>query len=606
MGRLTLEYDRETKEGPRYDQDLKSATDVRRDIGGGLKSAKGSGRFYTDHEIVDFMLKSALDIAQADDPYVRILDPSCGCGYFLSAAYDMLYQKYSADIASLNRRFPGLKLSPENIHEHIIENNLFGADIDSEAVDMCIRSLSQKKAASSAVPNIICCDTLTDVGNGSAKDGGFWRRKFQIIVGNPPYVGHKNLDGSYRRLLQGIYGDIFRDKADISFCFFKISLDLLAPGGRLCFISSRYFMESPSGKALRDYIMRGCTVERIIDFYGVRIIRGVAVDPVIIIIRKREPLGGELLDVARAKPSLAGKSNDQVFDEIVKRDRSDFYFFAVPQRCLSSDGWVLCDAERTAIIERIKRRCDTELSRICTSFQGVITGCDRAFVVSRDDAERAGIEKRLLRPWIKNSCVKKYRVEHRADYLIYSDLIDDAAKYGNAIAYIGKYRDRLEKRRECERGVRAWYELQWGRDRTLFERKRILFPYKAPSNRFALDSGSFFSADVYGMYIDDAYAGRISYEFLSGLLNSRLYEFYFQSFAKKLGGDLYDYYPNTVMRLMVPLAIDESIEEGAKAILQSDHAEERSRIMTDIDNRVYSMFELSGEQIRYVERSGKG
>jgi adenine-specific DNA-methyltransferase len=58
-----------------------------------------------------------------------------------------------------------------------------------------------------------------------------------------------------------------------------------------------------------------------------------------------------------------------------------------------------------------------------------------------------------------------------------------------------------------------------------------------------------------------------SYEYLLGLLNSSIYEFYIKSMAKKLGDDLYDYYPNKIMTLRIPEpipAIEEEIKRGGK------------------------------------------
>ncbi|WP_242824030.1 hypothetical protein [[Clostridium] dakarense] len=57
--------------------------------------------------------------------------------------------------------------------------------------------------------------------------------------------------------------------------------------------------------------------------------------------------------------------------------------------------------------------------------------------------------------------------------LIYSDDIDDEGKYIFELKrYIGKYKEKLLNRRECIKNIRKWYELQWGRDKNLFERKR--------------------------------------------------------------------------------------------------------------------------------------
>jgi adenine-specific DNA-methyltransferase len=117
----------------------------------------------------------------------------------------------------------------------------------------------------------------------------------------------------------------------------------------------------------------------------------------------------------------------------------------------------------------------------------------------------------------------------------------------------------------------------------------------------AIDEGSYSSADVYGMIINDKYKNNISYEFSAGLLNSKLYEFYFKSFAKKLGENMYDYYPNTVMRLMVPVKEDSFIAMSAAEIMGCSDSYEAGTIMKGIDRYVYEMFSISDEEIELVE-----
>jgi adenine-specific DNA-methyltransferase len=110
------------------------------------------------------------------------------------------------------------------------------------------------------------------------------------------------------------------------------------------------------------------------------------------------------------------------------------------------------------------------------------------------------------------------------------------------------YRDRLEKRRECRLGKIPWYALQWPRNKKNFESPKIVFPYKAEKNRFALDKNRFyFSADVYGITSEE-----IPLAALTVLLNTPIYDFYFKAIAKKLGNALFEYYPSTLMRLKLP------------------------------------------------------
>jgi adenine-specific DNA-methyltransferase len=103
------------------------------------------------------------------------------------------------------------------------------------------------------------------------------------------------------------------------------------------------------------------------------------------------------------------------------------------------------------------------------------------------------------------------------------------------------------------------------------------------------------------MYIKDEYKSKLSYEFLLGLLNSRLYEFYFKSFGKKLGDNLYDYYPNTVMKLMVPVCDDGYISSIVRELMNTDDKNIEAALMGDIDKYVYRLFGMSDAQIGIIE-----
>lgn len=561
------------------------------------ESRKKTGRFYTERSIIRYMLENVLDhVDLSFNPYIRILDPACGCGYFLMEAYDMLYERYSRDMDSINRRSPGLNLSIENMHDHIISRNLSGADMDEYGVKLAITGLMLKNPKSRKIPDILCCDSIMNWEDTYLKEKDFWDRKFDIIIGNPPYIGHKKTDMAYRKTLCGIYGKIFKDKADISYCFIKSSIDRLAPGGRLSFITSRYFMESPSGRALREYISANCTIEKIVDFYGIRIMKGISVDPVIFFFTKSSTDAGNTISVIKAQKGLKKLDGEGIFREINNTSCANFKFFEILQRELDTDGWILCDDEELSIIRKIEKNLKLQLSDVCESFQGIITGCDKAFIVDEETIKRYGIERDIIRPWIKSSFIGKYRTCGAGLYIIYSDLINTADGYKNALSYIGRHRERLEKRRECKNGVRKWYELQWGRQSGLFENGKIVFPYKSSQNRFAFDRGNYASADVYGMHIKDK-SGDITYPFLLGILNSRLYEFYFKSYAKKLGENLYDYYPNTVMRLKVPGCDIMGIGEAVSKILESDDSVDNSVI----DDMVYKLFNITKSERQIIE-----
>jgi adenine-specific DNA-methyltransferase len=264
---------------------------------------------------------------------------------------------------------------------------------------------------------------------------------------------------------------------------------------------------------------------------------------------------------------------------VFRKSGNSINTFKINKNLLNDKGWILRDEKERTIINKIEEKCFTYLENICASYQGIISGCDKAFVVDEKIIEEKALELDLLKPWIKSSFIEKGRVNRTDQYLIYSDLIKEESKYTNSINHISLHRDKLQERRECRNGVRIWYELQWGRVQSIFEGEKIVFPYKANKNRFAIDKGSFFSADVYCLTLKEAVP--FTYEFLLKILNSKVYEYYFKTFAKKLGEDAYEYYPNNLMKLCIPTMMD---------------------IEADVDEFLYDFFQLGPSEKAIIEQ----
>lgn len=559
-------------------------------------SKRAYGKFYTPVFIIDFILGKILsDIDLIEKPFVKILDPACGCGFFLIRAYDFLKGKFKKELPILRKRYydedyeinqnGNIKTvkgeqywREENLHYHILKHCLYGADIDREALKICSAGLLAKDENPYADElNIVCGDSLFrwekyydkeqlydelqnqkliyDIKNTLEnkveyadkaraeeilKNVEFWSNKFDFIIGNPPYVGHKELSIEYKKWLLDEYEDTFKDKSDLSYCFYQRALEVVEDKGMIGFISSRYFMESPTGRNLRRYLRDNCRIINIVDFYGEEIFPGVGVAAAIFFLSKEVDSNNEI---------EIWKYQGSKLNEI---EPKDFETFKIRQDKISEDRWILIPDEARKVLDKIESSCTIKLGDIVESFQGIITGCDKAFIMDDKTIKDLGIEEELLKPWIKNSHVERYRVRNSNLKLIYSDFIDEPKKYPNSIKHIEKYRERLENRRECKKGFRLWYHLQWGRNPELFMREKIVYPYKSTGNRFALDKrGCFCSADVYSFILKNEVKG-YTLPFLLGVLNSSIYEFYFKLFAKKMGKDIYDYYPNAVMDLKIP------------------------------------------------------
>lgn len=68
---------------------------------------------------------------------ITFLDPACGSGHFLIEAFDLYYAMYTEE---------GELTNPEEICRSILENNLFGIDIDERAVQIAEAALWMKAA----------------------------------------------------------------------------------------------------------------------------------------------------------------------------------------------------------------------------------------------------------------------------------------------------------------------------------------------------------------------------------------------------------------------------------------------------------------------------
>lgn len=542
-----------------------------------IEIRKSIGQYYTPDYIIKYILEKTIGkVDIVENPYISVIDISCGTGYFLIEAYNILKEKFISNINKLKERYKdetyiikkngkgkkilGLNYWEEaNIHYHILKNCIYGADKDFMAVEIAkVDLLSKGLNVSTDELNIVNCDSLIRWENyNESMDRTkqqnqlklFWSKKYDFVVGNPPYIGHKQLDMKYKKWLLEEYKDVFKDKSDLSFCFFNRILDILSPNGVTGIITSRYWMESPTGKRLRRYIKDNANILEIVDFYGADVFKGVGVAAAIYFLNKDNTQNKEINIYKLVNDSYQFVNSDNL-EELIRTDL--FERFQIHKSRLSEERWILISPESYNVYKKIEDKTKYSLNDIAISFQGVITGCDKAFVLKEKDINDNKIEKDILKIWIKNSNIEKYYIQTSNLSLIYSNLIESERDYPNSINYIRKYKDKLEKRREYKSGARKWYELQWGRDTSLFDQPKIVFPYKATENRFAIDNDkSYCSADVYSLIIKDEYKDMVPLEFVVGILNSSIYDFYFKLFGKKMGKGIYDYYPNSVLDIKI-------------------------------------------------------
>jgi len=134
---------------------------------------------------------------------IRIVDPACGSGAFLIAAYNLLEEKYKEVIDNLafheKKKQDNLAIQ---IPDFILSKNLYGVDLSPQAVEITqlslwIRSAQKGKSLANLSENIICGNSLVDDHNvhprafkwNDAFPDIFERKEpgFDCVIGNPPW-----------------------------------------------------------------------------------------------------------------------------------------------------------------------------------------------------------------------------------------------------------------------------------------------------------------------------------------------------------------------------------------------------------------------------------
>lgn len=564
-----------------------------------IEKRKKYGIYYTPKEIVEYINTNAIEtIDIISNPCPKILDSSCGCGNFLIDAFEKLNNIFMINSEKLYNKYNNQDFKKENISKYIIENCIYGTDIDKDAVDITKKLLLEKAGL----------DEKENIKINIYHEDGLkikWNIKFDIIVGNPPYVGHKNLTKEYKKFVLKEYKEVYRDKSDLYFCFYKNSLDLLKDDGVIYLVTPRYFLESMSAVLLRNYLEENAQIEEIIDFLGAEVFTYIGISACIVKIRKKG-YGIEKTEIYRKKSDRYIHINDRnrcsSSIENLKYDEEVFEKIIINTKILQSN-WIIANEENMEIYLKIEEKSNFKLSDIAESFQGIITGCDKAFILKKDDERIKYIDEDLLKNWIKNKDIDKYTITNSNDTkykLIYSNDIKNDEDYNYALRNcIEPYKNKLENRRECLKGIRKWYELQWGREKNLFERKKVMYPYKARENKFALDySDLYSSADVYSFYLKKEYENVFSYEYIVGLLNSSIYDKYYKIGAKKMSRGIYDYYPNKVMNIKIIKGKNyKKIEYYSKKII-----EKKCNILDNINKQKNDNLKIEEEVDKLIKK----
>jgi len=569
---------------------------------------KAGGVYYTPAYIVEYIVKNTVGkLCEGKSPRqiekLRILDPACGSGSFLIGAYTYLLdyhrnwyvndgpQKHTKEIY---QGAGGHWYLTTQEKKRILLNNIYGVDIDSQAVEVTKLSLLLKVLEGESEETIgknlklFRERALPDLGNnikcgnsligpdfyqnqqlsllddeeryrinvfdwnaefpGITKSGGF-----DTVIGNPPYVRIQALKEwapieveHYKKA----YQSASKGNYDIYVVFVEKGLSLLNKTGRLGFILPHKFFNAQYGEPLRGLLAKGKHLAEVVHFGDQQVFAGATTYTCLL-----------LLDKAGSNQCRCVK----VEDLTTWRGNGGASKGFVPAARITAAEWNLTVGKGADLFEKL-RKMPLKLGDLTHLFVGLQTDADDVFILeevrrekdrvlceSASTGQQHWFEQDHLKPFLKGSLnIRRYYLSDVTKRLIFpyhvkdgkAPLIDEKEyrrRYPLTWHYLEQNRERLASRNKGRMG-KEWYGYVYKKNHTLFGAPKLLVP--------AIATGSCFAADLEGKYYFVGSGGgggggygitlrestKFSYAYLLGLLNSNLLTAYLKATSTPFRG----------------------------------------------------------------------
>lgn len=431
---------------------------------------KEQGIFYTPIFIVDYIVRNTLGKLLEDKKIntekIRVLDPACGSGSFLIKGFDVLnehYLRHDKDYAQTRLDVA----SEDSVYTkklQIVQNNIFGVDLDRQAVEVAQLNLLLKvtekgrrlpllqqniKQGNSLVHSSLNPeDRPFDWGSQFSKVLKDDADGFDVIVGNPPYVRQEELS-SIKPYLEANY-QVYHSMADLFVYFFEKELKLLKEGGYLGMIVSNKWLKAGYALKLRR-LLKKYWIEQFIDFGDLKVFPDATTYPCIIIMRKIEK------ENPKIRVCLVKSLNFPSLESCVKENE-----FTVNQHQLDDNGWNFQSNDIAKLLAKIRSQ-SISLKEYTHDevYRGIITGLTEAFVIDKDTKDRLIQEDRksaeIIIPFLTGKEVRRYGISFKEKYVILTRIGVDIQRYPAILKWLSKFKPELEKR--WDKG-NYWYELR--------------------------------------------------------------------------------------------------------------------------------------------------
>ncbi|MBS3028061.1 MAG: Eco57I restriction-modification methylase domain-containing protein [Dolichospermum sp. DET50] len=456
----------------------------------------------------------------------RVVDPACGSGAFLIAAFDYFVSQYQR--VNDNLRFLKHQIT-ENIEldKTILSNNLFGVDLSPESVEITKLSLWLKTATQGKTLTYL--DDNIKIGNSIIADLQFtdlpfvWESEFSqvfseggfdVVIGNPPYI-RQLLLSDIKSYLQEKYR-CYHGSADLYVYFYEKGLNLLKSEGILSYIVTNKWLRSGYGEPLRRFFSQSSVFEQIIDFGHAPIFEDADTFPCIIAARKITPPQPspqarreeeKVLVCAVPREEL---KNINLTQYVQNQDNS----YTIYWSRFTANAWSLEPPAIDDLMRKIQR-VGVPLKEFAgvKPYRGILTGFNEAFLI--DEATKNKLVQanpkcaEIIKPYLRGQDIKRWVSQWENLWIIFTRRGIDIDAYPTIKNYLSQYQKQLEPRPKNwntnkdgnwegrKPGVYKWYEIQDSVDYwQLFEQPKIIWKDLSTYSEFCFDNSGIFTNDL--------------------------------------------------------------------------------------------------------------
>jgi len=493
----------------------------------------------------NYIIKYILNNIKVENPDVKIIDPSCGCGSFLVLAAEYVANKFNKSIVET------------------ITNNLYGIDIKDSYVQstkmiLSLLCLLHNENPSEVKFNIICKDSIKVNWSDEFNLPGF-----DCIIGNPPYSNPHDLSNETAKYLRANYKTACKGTSNIFYAFVEKGVKQLSESGELGFIIPNNYLTITAAKPLRKYLKEANAVSMIIDFEDNMVFYPVRTYNSLLF------LNNEKKDVLRY--AVLEKTND-IEDTLFSKQFNSFDYSN-----LSDEGWLLLPDDKLKIIEKIETIGNPIRNFIHT---GIATLRDNLYIIDgfddktemyfkyynstkyliepnivrmlykiSDISSESSIDnsyRKIICPYTSSIQMKFYGSKKKINKLISEETMKE--KYPYCYAYFCDIRDDLNKR-DGGKGVSPlWYA--YGRTQGLnFIGKKLVFPtFSAKPKFMLLDDEDALFCNGYA-FVED---GDVDLILLQKIINSEIMNYYVSNTSYSIEGGYHCYQKRFIQNFTIP------------------------------------------------------